>query len=98
MFFRSDSQVQGGADMGNGAAIPYGSTPPVGGGPNMGLSSMAGPLDSATSNIGYRPTSGPPGRYRPEAMRADRLTANIVGSTGEGLSAGGYTSGSSNII
>jgi hypothetical protein len=98
MIFRSEANVQGTPDIGTGAAIPYGSTPATGAAPSMGLSEMGGKLDSAATGIGYTPVSSPPGRYRPESGRADRLSANIVGSSGEGLGAGGYPSGSGNII
>jgi hypothetical protein len=59
---------------GNGPAIPYGSTPTSGGSAVVSTASMQGPQDSAYSNTGYRP----------EAGRADRLAANIVGSNGVG--------------
>ena len=76
---------------GNGLANPYGSTSPGGAAPAMPLASMHGGVDSATSNIGYRGSSGP---YRPEAGRADRLGANIVGGTDfDNMASGGYSGG-----
>lgn len=54
---------------GNGPAIPYGAGNPAASGPVLSTGTMQGPSSPATSNIGYRPTSG----------RADRLDANIVG-------------------
>jgi hypothetical protein len=69
---------------GNGPAIPYGSTPSGMGGPMVNTASMQGPMSSATSNIGYRPTSG----------RADRLNSNIVGSSDfNNMASGGYSGG-----
>jgi len=74
---------------GNGPAIPYGST--LGGisGPIVNIASMQGPMSSATSNIGYRPTSG----------RADRLDSNIVGSSDfNNMASGGYSAGATQRI
>ena len=59
---------------GNGAAQPYGLANSTTAAPMMTTNSMQGPQDSAIANIGYRPESG----------RADRLGANIVGSSGAG--------------
>lgn len=76
--------------QGNGPAQPYGLSEPTSGAPTDSVYSMAnGKQDSATSNIGYRPESSP---YRPSAGRADRLTANIVGSsTFDDIASGGYS-------
>ena len=78
--------------QGNGAAQPYGLGDPTSAAPLMATNSMAGNgVDSATSNIGYRGSSGP---YRPEAGRADRLSANIVGGTDfDNMGSGGYSGG-----
>lgn len=73
---------------GNGPAIPYGSTPAPATG-MVSTGSMQGPMSSATSNIGYRPTSG----------RADRLSANIVGATDfDNMASGGYSGGATTRI
>jgi hypothetical protein len=79
--------------QGTGRATPYGQADPTSQAPLMATNSMASNgVDSATSNIGYRGSSGP---YRPEAGRADRLGANIVGGAGEfdGMADGGYSGG-----
>lgn len=70
---------------GNGAALPYGLGDRTSAQAAMPLNSMqSSGQDSATSNIGYRPTSG----------RADRLSANIVGGTDfDNLASGGYSGG-----
>lgn len=82
--------------VGNGLAAPYGQAPPTSGAPTDSVFSMQGSQDSATSNIGYRPTSGP---YRPEAGRADRLGANIVGGTDfDNMASGGYSGGATHRI
>jgi hypothetical protein len=77
--------------QGTGRAQPYGLSAPA---PTQGtvqINSMGGGTDSALSNIGYRGTSGP---YRPEAGRADRLGANIVGGTDfDNMASGGYAAG-----
>jgi hypothetical protein len=76
--------------QGTGRATPYGLADPTSAAPAMALNTMGG-TDSATSNIGYRGTSGP---YRPEAGRADRLGANIVGGTDfDNMASGGYSAG-----
>jgi hypothetical protein len=81
--------------QGTGRAAPYGIADPTPSAPSMGLNTMGG-TDSASSNIGYRGTSGP---YRPEAGRADRLGANIVGGTDFGnLESGGYALGATHRI
>ena len=81
--------------QGTGRAQPYGLSDPT---PVQGaiqLNTMGG-TDSASSNIGYRGTSGP---YRPEAGRADRLGANIVGGTDfDNMASGGYAAGATNRI
>jgi hypothetical protein len=79
--------------QGTGRAVPYGQADPTSQAPLMALNGMGGNgVDSAASNIGYRGSSGP---YRPEAGRADRLGANIVGGTGEfnSMADGGYSGG-----
>lgn len=81
--------------QGNGRAMPYGLADPTSAAPAMGLNTMGG-VDSATSNIGYRGSSGP---YRPEAGRADRLGANIVGGTDfDNMQSGGYSGGATQRI
>lgn len=70
---------------GNGRANPYGSFPGPVAAPAMPLLG-GGHVDSATSNIGYRPTSG----------RADRLDANIVGGGFDSVSSGGFAKGATN--
>jgi hypothetical protein len=82
---------------GNGPARPYGLADPTSQAPLMATNSMAGNgVDSATSNIGYRGSSGP---YRPEAGRADRLGANIVGGTDfDNMASGGYSGGATQRI
>lgn len=51
--------------------------------------SMQGPGSPAHENVGYRP----------EAGRADRLSANIVGATDfDNLASGGYSGGATNRI
>lgn len=76
---------------GNGAAIPYGPPDMASAAPLMNTHSMQQGQDSAASNIGYRGSSGP---YRPEAGRADRLGANIVGGTDfDNMASGGYSGG-----
>ena len=82
---------------GNGMASPYGQADPTSQAPLMATNSMAGNgVDSATSNIGYRGSSGP---YRPEAGRADRLGANIVGGTDfDNMASGGYSGGATQRI
>jgi len=70
--------------QGNGAAMPYGIAPATSSAPTDSVPSMQGRQDSARVDIGYRPLAG----------RADRLAANIVGSTDFGNQAsGGYGSG-----
>jgi hypothetical protein len=83
--------------MGNAAAQPYGLADPTSQAPLMATNSMAGNgVDSATSNIGYRGSSGP---YRPEAGRADRLGANIVGASDfDNMASGGYSGGATHRI
>lgn len=54
---------------GNGPATPYGIATGTSAAPTDSVMSMQGGQDSAVANIGYRP----------EAGRADRLSANIVG-------------------
>lgn len=74
---------------GNGPAMPYGSSPAAGAAPMLNTASMQGPASSAVVNIGYRP----------EAGRADRLGANIVGgSTFDNLASGGYSGGAARRI
>ena len=74
---------------GNGPAIPYGGTPTGGGAPMVATGTMQGPASSAVANIGYRP----------EAGRADRLSANIVGgSTFDNMASGGYSGGATQRI
>ena len=82
---------------GNRGAFPYGLAEPTSSAPTDSVYSMAsGRNDSAESNIGYRPTSGP---YRPEAGRADRLGANIVGGTDfDNAASGGYAAGATHRI
>jgi hypothetical protein len=82
--------------QGNGQARPYGLADPTSQAPLMATNSMQSGQDSATSNIGYRGTSGP---YRPEAGRADRLGANIVGGTDfDNMASGGYAGGATQRI
>lgn len=82
--------------VGNGLAAPYGQAPQTSSAPTDTGASMQGPLSSATSNIGYRSISGP---YRPEAGRADRLGANIVGGTDfDNMASGGYSGGATHRI
>lgn len=77
--------------QGTGRVVPYGSSVPITQAPLMATNSMQSGQDSATSNIGYRGTSGP---YRPESGRADRLGANIVGGTDfDNMASGGYSGG-----
>ena len=84
--------------QGNGAALPLGLADPTSQAGYVSTASMQqSGTDSATSNIGYRPESGPQ-RYRPEAGRADRLGANIVGMTFDNLASGGYSGGATHRI
>lgn len=65
---------------GNGPANLYGMASPTSAAPTDSILSMQGPQDSAQANIGYRP----------EAGRADRLAANIVGGHSDRIAQGGY--------
>lgn len=73
--------------LGTGRAVPYGNTPAPTVGPVMPNAPMGG-VDSAQSNIGYRPMAG----------RADRLAANIVGSQTFKIPEGGYSGGATSTI
>jgi hypothetical protein len=77
--------------QGTGRAMPYGQADPTSAAPLMATNSMSGPGESAASGIGYH---GSMGAYRPEAGRADRLGANIVGGTDfDNIASGGYSGG-----
>lgn len=65
---------------GNAAANPYGIAPATSAAPTDSVLSMQGPQDSAASGTGYQPMAG----------RADRLSANIVGSSSDRVADGGY--------
>lgn len=69
---------------GNGPAQPLGQMGPAPAASTVSTGSMQGPASSAVANIGYHP----------EAGRADRLGANIVGGTDfDNLASGGYSGG-----
>jgi hypothetical protein len=75
--------------QGTGRATPYGQADPTSQAPLMATNSMAGNgVDSAKDGTGYHPETP----YYPAAGRADRLSANIVGGTGNfnSMSDGGY--------
>lgn len=65
---------------GNGPASPYGQANPTSVAPLMSTGSMQGGIDSAQTHIGYRPQAG----------RADRLSANVVGGGSDSIAEGGY--------
>jgi len=70
---------------GNRMAAPYGQAPATSAAPTDSIPSMQGRQDSGVINIGYHP----------EAGRADRLSANIVGGGDFANQASGGYSGMS---
>jgi hypothetical protein len=89
LYTPNDGQMGTVGYTGTGPAQPYGQADPTSAAPVLSTGTMQGPGMSAVDGTAYKPVAG----------RADRLSANIVGSsTFDNAASGGYSAGATHRI